>query len=202
MKARSRCCPGNASANSSSARPSPYISAVSSSVMPRSSESRTVAISSARLLRLSAICQVPRPRAATFSPDGSVTCCMMKSPIDLVSHRQAQDRPQAPHGRIREDKVAAMAARNVAGDGEAQPDTAGLRIARFLEAIERPEYFFPLLGRHARPVVVHGDFDGFRVALGADPDIVGIALGVADEVGEGAPHRLGAQGGGHIRRYL
>src|SRR5262245_64764073 len=101
---------------------------------------------------------------------------MMKSPIDLVSHRQAQDRAQAAHGRVGEDEIATMAARDVAGDGEAQPDTTGFRIPRFLEAIEGPEHFLALLRRHAGPVVVHGDLDPFRVALRAEADVFVYAL--------------------------
>ena len=53
--------PAIASPTSSSAPPSPYISAVSISVMPRSSPSRRAAISSAAAVRSSPMCQVPWP---------------------------------------------------------------------------------------------------------------------------------------------
>src|SRR5690606_15279823 len=54
-------------------RPSPYISAVSISVRPRSRPRRMVAISSARVAWLSPMFQVPWPSAGTASPPGRVT---------------------------------------------------------------------------------------------------------------------------------
>src|SRR6185437_5315793 len=58
---------------------SPYISAVSMSVAPRSRPSRNVAISSARRARSSAMRQVPMPNAGTLSPAGRTTV-FMRSP--------------------------------------------------------------------------------------------------------------------------
>src|SRR5947209_7489450 len=59
--------PSIASPTSSSAPPSPYISAVSISVMPRSMPRRSAATSSARRARFSPMCQVPCPRVGIRS---------------------------------------------------------------------------------------------------------------------------------------
>src|SRR6516165_1753167 len=72
MKSSSRN-PSAACATISSARPLPYISAVSIKVMPSSIPSRTAAASSATRRRASPICQVPWPSAGTRSPPGNVT---------------------------------------------------------------------------------------------------------------------------------
>src|SRR5687768_12897571 len=72
MNAASRR-PASASPISASARPSPYISAVSMSVRPRSMPRRSVASSSARAAGASPIFHVPMPSAGTRSPEGRET---------------------------------------------------------------------------------------------------------------------------------
>ena len=63
--------PAIASPTISSAPPSPYISAVSISVMPRSRPSRSAATSRAALARRSPIRHVPCPSTGTLVPSGS-----------------------------------------------------------------------------------------------------------------------------------
>src|SRR6185503_2139870 len=75
MKRLSRL-PAMASAIASSAPPSPYISAVSISVIPSSSPSRMAATSAARSDLRSPMRQVPSPSTGTLSPDLSVTVCI------------------------------------------------------------------------------------------------------------------------------
>src|ERR1700750_3103466 len=69
MKTSLRRLP-TASATMLSASPSPYISAVSISVTPRSSPWRSAATSSLRRRALSAIRQVPSPKVGTVAPEG------------------------------------------------------------------------------------------------------------------------------------
>jgi len=64
--------PRMASPTSSSAAPSPYISAVSIRRMPRSIPCCRAAISSLRRSACSPCVQVPMPSAGTVSPEGSV----------------------------------------------------------------------------------------------------------------------------------
>src|SRR6185295_18429609 len=60
-----------ASPTTSSAPPSPYISAVSMSVIPRSKPKRSAAISSCRREASSPIIHVPCPNTGTGRPDGN-----------------------------------------------------------------------------------------------------------------------------------
>jgi hypothetical protein len=75
--------PSMASATILSASPSPYNSAVSISVMPRSSPSFSAAISSSRRRGLSPMRHVPWPRRGTTSPPGSVSVGMLDADIKL-----------------------------------------------------------------------------------------------------------------------
>src|SRR5262247_1394796 len=151
MKASSRR-PAMASPISSSTAPSPYISAVSISVSPRSRPSRRVAISSLRRLRSAAICQVPWPRAGTRSPEGRVTVFTICTPLVFLrqgrsSRRQPEPCAEAAQRRLQQGQVAAVAAGDVAGDGEAEAGAAGLRVARGLEAEEGAEHVLAPLRR-------------------------------------------------------
>src|ERR1043166_1700279 len=86
-KTRSRW-PAIASPTTSSAPPSPYISAVSINVMPRSIPKRSAAISSSRVLFFSPIRQVPWPSAGTRVPLGSDTVFIYRKRRTLNSPSQ------------------------------------------------------------------------------------------------------------------
>ena len=76
-----------------------------------------------------------------------------------VSARQVDAGAQAALRRGFEPDVAAMAARHVAGDRQAEADAAGRRVARRIEADERPEHAIPIGRRDAGSVVVDQDVD-------------------------------------------
>src|SRR5690348_6292289 len=78
-----------------SAPPSPYISAVSMSVMPRSRPSLSAATMSAPLVRASPMPQVPMPSTGTHSPLGMDICRM--TPVPSVFGRMML----TDHGRSR-----------------------------------------------------------------------------------------------------
>ncbi len=103
-----------------------------------------------------------------------------------------------PIGEFREDDIAAMAAHDVAGDGQAEADAAGLRIARFLDAVKRPEDLLTLVGGHAGAVIVDDDLDGFRALAGADADFLRVALRIADKIDQRPPHCFRAHRGFEI----
>ena len=76
-----------------------------------------------------------------------------------VSPRQVDAGAQAAIGRGFQPDVAAMAARHVARDRQAEPDAAGRRIARRVEPDERPEHALAVRRRDAGPVIVDQDID-------------------------------------------
>ena len=71
-----------------------------------------------------------------------------------------------------------MAAHRVAGDGQAEADAAGFRVARPLDPVEGSEDLRALFLRDARAVVLDRDFHGLAVALGGNPDMVAMARGM------------------------
>src|SRR5215203_962523 len=79
------------------------------------------------------------------------------SPAKCPLHRHAHGGAQAPERRIAQHDVAAMGARDVARDGEAEPRAALVLIARIVEPKERLEHFLALRERNAGSVVVDGD---------------------------------------------
>ena len=67
-------------------------------------------------------------------------------------------------GRRLEMDVAAMAAHDILGDGEAEADAAGRWVARAFETIEGPKHRLALIDGDARPIIVDHDLD--RGAIG------------------------------------
>src|SRR3546814_14332251 len=80
--------------------------------------------------------------------------------------------------------MSAVAAGDIAGDGEAQADAPGGRVARLVEAEERLENIFVALRRNAGAVVVDGQLDQALAPPGPDRDVLAVALGVGQQVGE------------------
>src|SRR5579863_6557543 len=100
-------------------------------------------------------CTSAPPRASTRSalwqpsrpPAEPSDCVSAKTALPIregflagVSARQVDAGAQAAMRRIFQPDVAAMAARHVAGDREAEPDAAGRRVARWVEPDERLEH--------------------------------------------------------------
>ena len=89
-------------------------------------------------------------------PSWSSSPCTVRR---TLSGRNSNDGAQAAERRIAEGEVAAMAAQDVARDGEAEAGAAGLFVARAIEAEERLEHLLAAVLRHAGAVVVDHDLD-------------------------------------------
>src|SRR3984957_15468961 len=107
--------------------------------------------------------------------------------------RQTQPGAQSALRRILEQDVAAVAARHVAGDGPAQPGTAGFGVARGIEPEEGAEHVLALGRRDARAVVVDQNLDRLLVLDHRHPDMLAVAPRIGDQIAEAAPHGVGAQ---------
>ena len=66
-------------------------------------------------------------------------------------HGNTNCRPQTPHRAVRKRDVAAVRASNVSRDSEAQDRAALILVARFVEAVERPEDVLAISGSDPRP---------------------------------------------------
>ena len=98
MNTRSRI-PETACATTSSAPPEAYISAVSISVIPRSTPSRSAATSRAASPRRSPMYQVPCPSAGTVSPPGNITVRISLPTLPPPASPGENYRPTAFQGR-------------------------------------------------------------------------------------------------------
>src|SRR5690606_40451987 len=106
---------------------------------------------------------------------------------------QAHPRPQAAAWRRLQRDLAAVAARHVAGDGEAEAGAATVRIALRLEAVEGLEDDLPLVRRDAGTVVVDQHLDPPCRDLQRDRHLRAVHQSVLDQVGERAPEGRGAK---------
>src|SRR3546814_9213115 len=104
---------------------------------------------------------------------------------------QIRTQQTAAGGRLQDD-IAAVDARDNAGDGEAQAEAPGGRVARLVEAEERLENIFVALRRNAGAVVVDGHTDKALAPPGPDRAVIAVALG---ELGRGACGGRGGQYG-------
>src|SRR3546814_2802381 len=72
-------------------------------------------------------------------------------------------------------------------------DVCSSDLARLVEAEERLENIFVALRRNAGAVVVDGHLDQALAPPGPDRDVLAVALGVGQQVGEAAAHGFAAQ---------
>src|SRR4029079_8897790 len=93
-------------------------------------------------------------------------------------------RPQAAEWRVAERDVAAVAAGDVAGDGEAKPGAALVLVAGVVEAQKRLERLVAHVRRNAGPVVVDRHREPAMIAVPGNGDSRSEARGVGDEIGE------------------
>ena len=82
-----------------------------------------------------------------------------------------------------------MAARQVAGDGQAEADAAGRRVARAFQPQERLEDLLALAGRDAWPVIVDRHLDNVAEPSCVHHHTTCEAQGVFDEISEAAYDR-------------
>src|SRR5262249_13886644 len=102
----------------------------------------------------------------------------------VFSDRNSHYDAEPAERRGRERHVAAVAARHVARDGEAEAHAAGVDVPRFVEPEERPEHVLVLVGRNARAVVIDLDLDRGAAAAGMNLGLAAMAQGVGQEVGQ------------------
>src|SRR5215472_1729511 len=89
-----------------------------------------------------------------------------------------------------EPDVAAVAARHIAGDRQAETDAPGRRIARCIEPDESPKYPLPFGLWNSRPVVVNEEVKPVGDSDPGEPDVAAVAPGVADQITEATPERV------------
>src|SRR6185437_16771613 len=82
--------------------------------------------------------------------------------------------------------------RDVARDGEAEPDPAGGRVARGIEAEEGAEDVLALGRRDARTVIVDEHVDALGDRQRRHPDVTAVAPRIAQEIADAAAHRIRA----------
>src|SRR6266851_10214340 len=111
-----------------------------------------------------------------------------------------QPRAETALRRGFERQIAAMAACDVARDGETETNPAGGDVARRVEPEERAKYRFALLRRDTGTVVVDHDVDAAAAGQRGQPNVAAVAESIAHEVADAALHRVGAQQQAIIRR--
>src|ERR671924_1984087 len=94
---------------------------------------------------------------------------------------------QATSRRGFEPDVAAVAARHVAGDRQAETDAPGGRVARSIEADERPEHAVAVGRRDPRTVVIDENIYPVGDSDTGQPDLTTIPARVADQIGKATP---------------
>ena len=85
--------------------------------------------------------------------------------------------------------VAAVAANDIAGDGQPQSGSAGLSIARVVETLKRREGAFDLLRRNSRSVVPDGNDNRLRLVAEGNGDALAVSASIVDQVRKSAAHR-------------
>src|SRR6476646_4508083 len=105
-------------------------------------------------------------------------------------YRNAQGRAQAAERTRRELDVAAMRARHVARDREAQPRAGLVLIARLVESEERLENVLAPIGRNARPVIVNVDCQEAPIVRSLDNDFACVMLRVDHKIGDTTLERV------------
>src|SRR5713101_4840216 len=86
----------------------------------------------------------------------------------LALHRDPHGRAKAAHRAVAEHDVAAMGARDVAGDRKAQARAAFILVAGAVEPEERLEHFLAHGQRNARSVIVDRDRQITVIAMAGD----------------------------------
>src|SRR5690606_39419034 len=113
---------------------------------------------------------------------------------------QADFNPQAAFRRLSEGDLPAVAMHDIAGNGEAKSAAAGIHIARWLQAEEGAEHVASLGFGDPRSVIINQDYDLGVCLPDAHPDFVGVARGVADEIGDAALEAVRPDFGGETLR--
>src|SRR4051812_45567959 len=86
--------------------------------------------------------------------------------LDGDPHR----RPQTAHRAVAKRNIAAMRARDIAGDGEAKTGAALVLVARIVEPQERLEHFFTHVRRNASAVIIHRQSQPAVIAVAGNRD--------------------------------
>ena len=129
-----------------------------------------------------------RPQERTFPLDHRRR--LSAAAVSSIRRECRTDGPQAADAGCRRADVAAVRAGDVAGDRQAEAGAAFVLVARLVQPVERPEHVLPVRRRDAGAVVVDDDRDELRISRCAEyPHVVGVALGVGDEVADAALDR-------------
>src|SRR5436190_13752599 len=136
----------------------------------------------------------PRISAETLNVDGKWIMDHLFSHLELgrnwALHRQPYRRAQSAQGTVAEHEVAAVGAGDIAGDGEAEADAAGLQVAALVQPVEGAERLFALRRRDTGSVVVDLHFGKTFRALEAREHLSAVLQGVVDQVDDAALERV------------
>src|SRR5262249_28688164 len=188
-----RCCaPG--SRTRTPAKPAPWRrSTASLPAAPAMARSSTTFAGSRRSSRAwfqaeGAGAETPSPRPP---PEKNRSRCESRARSPTRGHldRHPDRGPQAAKRAAAEPDVAAVGARDVAGNGEPEAGAALVLIARIVEPQERLEHFLAHAGRNARTVVIDRHGEPAVIAMTGDRDRVRESRRVGYEVGETAAER-------------
>src|SRR5215212_9876603 len=102
--------------------------------------------------------------------------------LDRYPHAGAK----AAHRAVAERDVAAMRARDVAGDRKSQSGAALVLVAGIIQPQERLEHFLTHVGRNAGTVIVDRDRQIAVIAMAGDRKGIGMPRGVGHEIAEAA----------------
>src|SRR6267154_848679 len=106
-----------------------------------------------------------------------------------TSNRRCDPRAEAAHRAVAERDVAAVRARDVAGDRQPKPGAALVLVAGIVEPQERLEHLFAQAGRNAGAVVVDRDGEIAVIPMAGDRNRFRVARRVGNEVGKAALER-------------
>src|SRR5271169_90879 len=99
---------------------------------------------------------------------------------------------QAPLRRGLKGDLAAVTARHVAGNRQAETDPSSRRIARWIEPDECTEGAVPIRQPYPRSVVVDQDVDPIGDHDPAQPDMTAVATRIVDQVTDATTQRVGS----------
>ena len=91
---------------------------------------------------------------------------------------------------------------NIAGNGQAQADAAGRRVARFIQAHKWPKYVTALVVRNARPIIIDNDSNRFGGGRNLNPAMHAVAQAIRNNIAQRPPHALRTQPQRQRPRYV
>ena len=83
---------------------------------------------------------------------------------------------------------------HVLGNGQPQTDTAMIEITAFVQAFERLEGVFHLVGRNPRAIIINGNLDDILLPRTDNGNFIAILHRIVDQICDTALERIAAHG--------